>query len=885
MTVAYNILQETVVVLAGHASGSFVFVEQASRRKDGGKTPWSWTLRLADDASTTHPGERAAADALASLAAKFRRVRLFAMSQQATVRKQILVAAREKRKRDSWQNVVLSRLGSKMLDILRPYEEEIFAIDDELQQQSYRSNAATVTLIDIRARLEEWEAPLTALNDLVSVLLYGPLDSLPTGLDTCQFTGHDPPEIPICPKWSTGELLDLLSELHERSVGPIQQVSAHLLNETEDHWCKAVCNWMCFGIEADDANLSFGSLEEPLIMLDQSSRRVSNVSLSASIRKGTGLPDIAMASSNMDQPSGRESAWHFAKGALPLCIAADEETSDAILYVGRAVAKVNGKARHLTNSTIHIPEGLTSRHLTFLKSKDARPCSQNNHFRQAIKAISRDVSEWMWRNILTPNAVLQVYDILGKVFLHRDGLFSSSFLQRLYKIRKEKLLTARSASAALVHAADVELAMQRAAMDSEHGERRVNVDQCRVCMPKQANSAGTSTFDSITLGLPFTLKYQVDFPLDLIISPKELEAYSNLFSFLLALKGVRMRLDRTWHSVSQAQRSRRRFTGTGEGGDSKEEAQKRKMLLRNSLGVLRLALWFVDNLLGHFHTDVIDVHFSAFLSQLDSLRPAVREAYKLDLQPDHLSAPNVEDWREKVTEPIRRISSLSSLRGGSGESDRHARSSLAVESLARQLGRVSVARSAYGGVSQSSKIHQGALPKLLSAHSSSAQLIKSAVRPGQELDFITLRTCHQRFLAIILESLTLTNANASQTVWDLLQTMQRLASMIERWGGDALPDLLSEGSVMDAGFSHGQDDLAVRTTRMDEVKTSLHQHIHTFIVALSSISAPAPHSSPNEAQVAAMRHHEQLLLRLDFNHFISQTQGTAGAADATEIVA
>jgi hypothetical protein len=54
---------------------------------------------------------------------------------------------------------------------------------------------------------------------------------------------------------------------------------------------------------------------------------------------------------------------------------------------------------------------------------------------------------------------------------------------------------------------------------------------------------------------------------------------------------------------------------------------------------------------------------------------------------------------------------------------------------------------------------------------------------------------HARHLAFLRESLLIAERETAVLVHDILDTCKRFAGLVERWGGDVLPELLAEGEV------------------------------------------------------------------------------------------
>jgi len=63
------------------------------------------------------------------------------------------------------------------------------------------------------------------------------------------------------------------------------------------------------------------------------------------------------------------------------------------------------------------------------------------------------------------------------------------------------------------------------------------------------------------------------------------------------------------------------------------------------------------------------------------------------------------------------------------------------------------------------------------------------------LDFSTLQNIHSTYLERLLTGCLLTNTVLTATLRPIFELCEQLAAQVERWGGDVLPALLSEGSM------------------------------------------------------------------------------------------
>lgn len=176
---------------------------------------------------------------------------------------------------------------------------------------------------------------------------------------------------------------------------------------------------------------------------------------------------------------------------------------------------------------------------------------------------------------------------------------------------------------------------------------------------------------------------------------------------------------------------------------------------------------------------------------------------------------------------------------------------------------------------------------------------------------------HARHLAFLREGLLIADHESAVLVRDILDTCKRFCGLVERWGGDVLPELLSddEGDVVGERAKVVEDVGEVRRGRayrpelLQFCRTSSHQTFHDLVtdlfrLLLDSQAPPAADTSVSggasatgsvstrasisrasfsrrvglmsksrvEEGEASGRHVEQLLLRLDFNGVLTSWQ-------------
>ncbi len=171
-------------MLAGHPSSLF-----ASSSATSG--PASATFKVRDDLDFLHPSEVEILNHLATFYTRYNRIKTFAESQIEAARQRAVrsalranslasrssTSAKEAQTELEQQPTLhLVPLCSTLLSILADYhalvlQTERVILDDDVELVA---RTGFVSLANLRARFEPWDAPLTALDDLVTLLIRGP---------------------------------------------------------------------------------------------------------------------------------------------------------------------------------------------------------------------------------------------------------------------------------------------------------------------------------------------------------------------------------------------------------------------------------------------------------------------------------------------------------------------------------------------------------------------------------------------------------------------------------------------------------------------------------------------------------------------------------------
>jgi len=112
-----------------------------------------------------------------------------------------------------------------------------------------------------------------------------------------------------------------------------------------------------------------------------------------------------------------------------------------------------------------------------------------------------------------------------------------------------------------------------------------------------------------------TVNYQVDWPLNLILSSNILEKFTNIFRYLFPIRLVQLDLQKVWLNLMKKNRKEGLF-----------EKKMRKMVnLRNQMAAVIESLW------SYFHLDVLEVQWMKFnenfkeIADFDEMRRGLDE--------------------------------------------------------------------------------------------------------------------------------------------------------------------------------------------------------------------------------------------------------------------
>ncbi|KAJ3340196.1 hypothetical protein HDU93_007286 [Gonapodya sp. JEL0774] len=132
-------------------------------------------------------------------------------------------------------------------------------------------------------------------------------------------------------------------------------------------------------------------------------------------------------------------------------------------------------------------------------------------------------------------------------------------------------------------------------------------------------------YASELVGLPVTLECDAEWPLDAVVGGESWEGYSALYSFLLTIKRIQLRLDRdVWVLVVKARNLRHSVNGVpavAAAPEVEDLIERLKLDLGRRVWSLRAAMsFFVGALWAYLQSDILEPNFQNLLRSLKSRR-------------------------------------------------------------------------------------------------------------------------------------------------------------------------------------------------------------------------------------------------------------------------
>ncbi|KAI9099417.1 gamma-tubulin complex component protein [Phlyctochytrium arcticum] len=327
-----------------------------------------------------------------------------------------------------------------------------------------------------------------------------------------------------------------------------------------------------------------------------------------------------------------------------------ETTPQAIFFIGKAVVTI----RESKKNGEDLVNGLRTRHsdaIALLMSPPPSSTSPPFHplkFLTTVQALKRDVASILWDVVVVEQQFLKHLNALRQCFCCGEGEVWTRFLEECSRLK-------RQAGERLAVVTDYELnATFRKIIRATSGSgvsNPLNTSQSpaaslsqtdihqfldhfsfRICrgpshLHQQSRPTGNQPFlpdneqdlslSQDLLGVPFTLHYSISWPLDLIFTPKDMQDYNTILSFLLRVKAVHMRLERLHTLLVRDRADRQGKTGLlGALDDGEADRRGKAAWIRRVWRVRRSMIVFWDCLWSYMQMDVLESGFQQLIAQL-----------------------------------------------------------------------------------------------------------------------------------------------------------------------------------------------------------------------------------------------------------------------------
>ncbi|KAG8920030.1 hypothetical protein FRC00_010568 [Tulasnella sp. 408] len=612
------------------------------------------------------------------------------------------------------------------------------------------------------------------------------------------------------------------------------------------------------------------------------------------------------------------SALVLNNACIPSCVT--PQTRESILYVGKAVAIVKNQGY----SQKQLPKQMIFEYSEAFE----RVLPQDGFsFDRVVAELRTTISEFLWAHVLKEKDVEEAVESLSEYFLLRNGEFAVALIREIERLKTTKL-SSRSSG---IREQDLSLALLRASLGTtaQHDPSLSRIQfhlpggpikPFSVPRPGAMTAGMISEFSDYLLGTPLLLNYALQWPLDLFLVPSDLQIYSHLFAYFSAIRRAQHITSECWTSLSNAQRSRRRWTGPGSEGGT-EDSEARARLLRCGWGVLRQMLWFLDTLWGYLMNDVVGVQYRKFKDQLKPPLPPPPVPLEPRITPRPSTPGNVKDKSTPERPKSKSTPEKPKSKGTPEKSkDKSHHQRPAVKSPSKNTtGEPESEDPPRPESVASERTRDGTI--LAQSHRSVHSVASTiTARKLRHLDFSTLRLLHSTYLRSLLTGSLLADPTAATTIRSILDVCNEFVGQIERWGGDVLPALLSEGSLaaQDAGVGKKVKE---RWAIVREIDGTLNELLHSFYQHLTESMSHGSTNVPISADASvllnasttilglnvfrnlggksgagpargvmgkdgeATRQLEHLLLRLDFNSALSTAQlNKVSEGDDTELL-
>ena len=365
----------------------------------------------------------------------------------------------------------------------------------------------------------------------------------------------------------------------------------------------------------------------------------------------SGAYDFFVAAQNARGPDTRQTgAFVIESHLIPTFV--NQPTADSILFIGKSLNHIREKgARAGANST---ESGLQSDHLAFISSLQS-PINISK-LSAVVIGIRTSLSRHALQKLLPMPKILEILSVLRDYFLLERGEFATALIsaadQRLVltqQCQSDRAISKETALAnVIIKEAEVSTILSRAfstllsfqGLDDEAADDKLDIarDLVRLSIGSLGSEPGKDApngqahlriaapgFDDILLPISTTLSLRIVSPLDLFLTPWEIQTYSRIHAYLLSIRRAQTHLSnlsllfvlRRDGSSPRPKPGSQRHDSSGGLTQSGVRVAQRAKSLRLVWTAVGSALIILSELGEYFQGEVVKRSWIAFYTWLD----------------------------------------------------------------------------------------------------------------------------------------------------------------------------------------------------------------------------------------------------------------------------
>ncbi|KAI5785599.1 gamma-tubulin complex component protein [Peziza echinospora] len=457
-----------------------------------------------------------------------------------------------------------------------------------------------VALSKILSEFEGWDRILQYLDGLTTLMLGG-LSSEDEG------------------DWVRGaQLINRLRKDIHTGYPSLEQVALHLLQVAETTWLRQISTWVLYGRLP-----TFGSEDFFIKEKEGVAERIGD--------SGVLLTDYIID-----------------KALLPEFVT--PETASSILFIGRSLSHVRIRGAspytqfkalsNITPTPVTAELGLLPTHLPYLQSLRS-PLSPQK-FSASIAGIRLSLSRHTLQTLLPAHKIVEVLYVLREFFLLGRGEFAIALVaqadERVRNRHRGKGQTAplvSSSSSVLLKEGEVSAVLTRtwgilASFQSEEVlDERLELarEVIYLSLHKQAStqpfpsakkpiSRDNTKFSDLLVGAPVSLNYDITWPMELFLTPSDIDKYDRIFHYLISSKKCLIKLQSLWHGRRHPVPMHGLVHDRVESKKRRELLKRREQRERFIWSTAGLVVFFLETLGSYWQGEVIEPSFNRLITIL-----------------------------------------------------------------------------------------------------------------------------------------------------------------------------------------------------------------------------------------------------------------------------